>query len=928
MFTERRFGEGMAATDKRGRRRTSTEESAGGSLLRRYYQLEDNGRGRPTTTAQRDDGVGAEQAEEGGAEGGGAADEGGGRRWRSATMHKKQLRRRPQKSLAQDGGGTELARASSNEEGGESSGDKDARDGDKGEGAADSELASTSSDASSESEVEARDVDSDDEEVEAEEGGEKVATTEEETRRLAIVNLDWDHVRVRKLPIEAKANSLVLRTVLSVQVGEKDAIAVDILVILQSFLPRGGSIARVTVYPSDFGLQQMAEEQMQGPQVLLGGGGRRKEGEDGAAQNVDDGEVSEEAEEEEEEEVCEDEEVGEEDGDDADCDESEEEEGEGGEETGSDGEEVRPQGGDGRAADDGWQGAAGEADEDSQGEGETDMEQLRAYEKSKLRYYYAVVECDSPATGGALYRACDGMEFERSANTLDLRFIPDAMSFKARQLRDQSTDVPQDYVAPNFQTRALQHSSVKLTWDEDEPSRARALRRKFDAAQLNDMDFKDYLASTSGSEEGSEDEASSEHQVEQEEHRSSVVGRTDANGKGKHTELRDKYRALLLGRDSTGGQCVEHNGDAEAVKNEDDSGEEENEEEGEELEITFNAGLGELVEKMEVRRQEKRDEDVESVWDAYQRKRREKRRAKKREAAAAAGGGGAGGGEVHDGDDADMYAPADEGDDPFFTRGDGDDDLFDDPFFADTAEEGGGASSSRQRGILDRRRGDVKVGSTGGANVASQAAAAAEAAAEERARRREERERERAAAAQEQAELELLVMDAEAPATQEGGSAKGYNLKSRGRKEKAAVQKAKKKGKASSSRDNEEAGDGDGHGGGAAEVAVDHRDARFAQLYSSPLFAIDPTDPQFRKSSGQLDILAEKQRRRAAESRTQSGAEPNGQPQAGGLESKPALDSKQKWKVELTLLVRSLKRKVEDLFDTRDSRNGQKTRSR
>eukprot|EP00850_Spirogloea_muscicola_P002722 SM000010S04360 [mRNA] locus=s10:1113688:1117900:- [translate_table: standard] len=924
MFTERRFGEGMAAADKRGRRRAPTEESAGGSL-RRYYRLEDSGRGRPTTTAQRDDSaaVGTEQAEEGGAERGGEADEGGVRGWRSATMHNSRLRRQPQKSLAQDGDDTVLAHALSDEEDGESTGDEDARVGDKGEGAADSELASASSDASSESEVEEEDVESNEEEEEAEEGGEKIATTEEETRRLAIVNLDWDHVRVRKLPIGAsRFGGLGLLS------AGTPVVAVDILVILRSFLPRGGSIARVTVYPSDFGLQQMAEEQMQGPQVLFGGGGRRKE-EDGAAQNVDDLEVSEEAEEEEEEEVCEDEEVGEEDGDDDDCDESEEEEGEGGEETGSDGEEVEPQGGGGRAAGDGRPGAADEADEDSQGEGEIDMEQLRAYEKSKLRYYYAVVECDSPATGGALYRACDGMEFERSANTLDLRFIPDAMSFKARQLRDQATDVPQDYVAPNFQTRALQHSSVKLTWDEDEPSRTRALRCKFDTAQLNDMDFKDYLASTSGSDEGSEDEASCGQQLELEEKRSSAVGTPDANGgRGKQTELRKKYRALLLGENSTGRQRMERNGDAEAVKNEDDSGKEGNEEEGEELEITFNAGLGELAEKMEVRRQEKREEDVESVWDAYLRKRREKRRAKKREAAAAAGGGGAVGGEVHDGDDADMYAPADEGDDPFFARGDGVDDAFDDPFFADTAEEQGGASASRQRGILDRRRGDVKVGSTGGAKVASQAAAAAEAAAEERARRREARKRERAAAAREQAELELLVMDAEAPATQEGGSTKGYNLKSRGRKEKASVQKAKTNGKASNGRDNEEAGDRDGHGGGAAEVTVDHQDVRFAQLYSSPLFAIDPTDPQFRKSSGQLGILAEKQRRRASDAWTQSGAELNGQPQAGGLESMPALDSKQKRKVELTSLVRSLKRKVGDLCDTRDSRNGQKTRSR
>jgi hypothetical protein len=195
------------------------------------------------------------------------------------------------------------------------------------------------------------------------------------TYRIAVMNCDWRAIK-----------------------------AVDLLMLFRSFCPEGGRVEKVTIYPSDFGMQRMKTEEVEGPTYIS-----------------------------------------------------------------------------------------------SYPENLSTEDKIRLYEKDQLKYYYAVVECDSAATAEQIYEECDDLEIERTSNKLDLRFIPDSLTDFPYKPKEEATEVPKNYTMKDFFTRALQHSKVNITWDETPIDRSYTLNKAFVEEDLDNLDLKNYLATPSES---------------------------------------------------------------------------------------------------------------------------------------------------------------------------------------------------------------------------------------------------------------------------------------------------------------------------------------------------------------------------------------------------------------------------------------------
>jgi hypothetical protein len=93
------------------------------------------------------------------------------------------------------------------------------------------------------------------------------------------------------------------------------------------------------------------------------------------------------------------------------------------------------------------------------------MAQLRKYEVNKMKYFYAIVVCDRKKTASKIYDEYNGFELELTNLRLTLSLVPDDLEFPY-PVKEEASEVPVNY---NFDSgrisRALNHSTVRLSWD-------------------------------------------------------------------------------------------------------------------------------------------------------------------------------------------------------------------------------------------------------------------------------------------------------------------------------------------------------------------------------------------------------------------------------------------------------------------------------
>ncbi|XP_040303657.1 ESF1 homolog [Herpailurus yagouaroundi] len=425
----------------------------------------------------------------------------------------------------------------------------------------------------------------------------------------------------------------------------------------------------------------------------------------------------------------------------------------------------------------------------------TSREKLRDYQFKRLKYYYAVVDCDSPETAGKIYEDCDGLEFESSCSFIDLRFIPDDITFDDEP-KDIASEVDLTAYKPKyFTSAAMGTSTVEITWDETDHERITTLNRKFKKEELLDMDFQAYLASSSEDEEEIEEELQGDDKVNMEED-----GKTKKSQKDDEEQIA-KYKQLL--------QVIQ---EKEKKGKENDM----------EMEIKWVPGLKESAEEMV--RNKLEGKDKLTPWEQFLEKKKEKKRLKKKQKALAE--------EVSEDE-----LPSDV-------------DL-NDPYFAEEITK---------IGIKEKKK-SVKSTKDGISPV-------------------EEAEIER-----QKAEMALLMMDEEEESKKHFNYNKIVEHQNLSKKKKKLLMKKKELLE--------------------DDFEVNVKDARFQAMYTSHLFNLDPSDPNFKKTKAMEKILEEKARQREQKEQELTQAIKKKESEIQKESQKRSIDP------ALSMLIKSVKNKTE-----------------
>ncbi|XP_030052202.1 ESF1 homolog [Microcaecilia unicolor] len=386
-------------------------------------------------------------------------------------------------------------------------------------------------------------------------------------------------------------------------------------------------------------------------------------------------------------------------------------------------------------------------------------EKMREYQFSRLKYFYAVVECDCPETANKIYEECDGLEFESSCSFVDLRFIPDDVTFDDEP-KDTATDVDLTVYKPKyFMSAATATSKVDITWDETDHDRMTALNKTFKKDEILDMDFQAYLASSSEEEEEEAQYGTGD----------GAVQATEDNTKNKRIHKNDeeqitKYKELLKGIQEK---------------------EKKHEEKGVEMEIKWVPGLKESAEKMVKDKLEGKDKFT--PWEQFLQKKKEKRKLKRKKAKREEGPS----------EDSDELPPDVNFDDPYFSEELGKPDL----------KNRSKKNQKEEKGILSSE---------------------------------EEADQER-----HKAEMALLMMDDEEDGRRHFNYEKIVEQQNLSKKKKKWLMKKQELLE--------------------DDFQLDVADTRFQAMYTSHLFNVDPSDPNFKNTKAMEEILEEKSRRRARE---------------------------------------------------------------